>query len=115
MSCNCGCSVAITRDAICWSAVCDSGISWSCSLTFWKNLSGHKSVKHLLLKYFVDKVKCVPNYCIDMHALHPCVKTCLNCYFSDNIHRRATNGPPAILHTMVYRGRAFGDPMLCVS
>ena len=41
---------------------------------FVETLSGHKSVKHLLLKYVVDKVKCVPNYCIDMHALHPYVK-----------------------------------------
>ena len=70
--------MAITRDAISWSAVCDSGIPWSYSLTFLEILNEHKSVKHLLLNYVVDKVKCLPHYCIDMHALHPCVKTCLN-------------------------------------
>ena len=34
-----------------------------------------------------------------------------DCYFPDNIHRRATNGPPA----MTYRGRAVGDSLLCFS
>ena len=91
MTCICWCSVAITRDAICWSAVCDSGIPWSYSLTFLEIFSGHKSVKRLLLKYFVDKVKCVPNYCIDIHGLHPCVKTYLNTAISQITYNV---GPP---------------------
>ena len=33
----------------------------------------------------------------------------------DIMHRRATNGPPAIHHSMAYRWRAVGGPLLCVS
>ena len=40
MNCYYKCSVALPRDAMGWSAVCDCGISWSYSLTFlWKDNS----------------------------------------------------------------------------
>ena len=35
MSCDCLCSVALPRGSVGWSAVCDCGISWSYSLTFY--------------------------------------------------------------------------------
>ena len=35
MPCYCKCPVALPQGAVGWSAVCDCGISWSYSLTFW--------------------------------------------------------------------------------
>ena len=35
MSCYCKCSVTLPHVVVSWSVVCDSGISWSYSLTFW--------------------------------------------------------------------------------
>ena len=34
MSCRCYRSLALPRDAVGWSVVCDCGIAWSYSLTF---------------------------------------------------------------------------------
>ena len=36
LSCDCKCSVSLPHGAAGWSAVCDCGISWSYSLTFYK-------------------------------------------------------------------------------
>ena len=33
MSCDCKCSVVLLHSAVCWSAVCDCGISYPYSLT----------------------------------------------------------------------------------
>ena len=34
MFCDCKCSVALPHSVVGWSAVCDSGISWSYAPTF---------------------------------------------------------------------------------
>ena len=64
MSCYCKCSVALPNGAVCRSALCDCGISWSYSLTFlwnradpnlWWNasLSGISSGSSLFAKVHV--------------------------------------------------------------
>ena len=35
MFCDCLCPVSLPQSAVDWSTVCDSGISWSYSLTVW--------------------------------------------------------------------------------
>ena len=37
LCCRCMLYVSLPHDAVGWSAVCDWGISWSCSLTFGYN------------------------------------------------------------------------------
>ena len=44
MSCYCKCFVALPPDGVGWSAVCDCGISFSYSLTFWLIFSLTKAV-----------------------------------------------------------------------
>ena len=41
MSCYCECYVTLPHGTVGWSAVCDCGISWSYSLTFWFKAGCH--------------------------------------------------------------------------
>ena len=56
MYCYYKCSVALPHGAVGWSAVCDWGISWSYSLTFWYYSCLFFSKSTLWKKYFRNTI-----------------------------------------------------------
>ena len=48
MSCRCYRSVSLLHGAVGWSAVCDCGVSWSYSLTFWESVSQYPACMEIM-------------------------------------------------------------------